>query len=93
MYFTIILNHDNKEFNRVLKKYKIIYKSNCRCIDNIIFYEYIFDKDNKRIVKLIMDLLHIEKTILICGCNSKVNLYNFEKHNESIKHLTFINPL
>jgi hypothetical protein len=93
MYLTIILNHDNKEFNRILKKYKINYKYDCRCIDDIIFYEYIFDKKNKLIVKLIMDLLHIEKVILVCACNSYVNLYNYDKHKRGIKHLTFINPL
>ena len=93
MYFNIVLNHDNKEFNRVLKKYKIIYKSNCKCIDDIIFYEYNFDKNDKLIIKIIMNLLHIEKINLTCLCNSKINLYSYDKHRKSIKHLKFINPL
>ena len=60
MYFTIILNHD-EEFKKFLKKYKIIYKYDCKCIDSIIICEYIFNQEYKLTIKIIMDILHLKK--------------------------------
>ena len=92
MYFTIILNND-EEFKKVLKKYKIIFKYNCKYLDGIIICEYIFDKEYKLIIKIIMGLLQIKGKKIYCKCGSSLTVGKLEKHNKSIKHLMFINPL
>ena len=92
MYFTVILNHD-EEFKKVLKKYKIIYKYDCKCIDGIIICEYMFNEEYKLTIKIILGLLHLKSKKMYCKCGSILTVGKLDKHLKSIKHLIFINPL